>query len=75
MARSAVRVTIVRENGVTLRKQGSIVTAVTIYVALDCLLTTWWLCFYTNPKWPYVKEEITGCQLSADGYMCKPRYS
>ena len=69
MGWSTVRVTIVSGNSVTLREQGSVVTAVTVHLALDCLLITRWMRLYTNPKWPFVKEEITGFQLSTDGYM------
>ena len=69
MGWSTVRVTIVSGNSVTLREQGSVVTAVNIHLVLDCLLITRWMCLYTNPKRPYMLEKISGFQLSTDGYM------
>ena len=54
---SAGRVTIIRGNNVTLLKQGSFVTEVTVYVraGLDCLWVTRWKNISTNPKWPHAQ--------------------
>jgi hypothetical protein len=70
MDMAAIRVRFVRAKSVTLMEQGSVVTAVTVLIILDCILGTRCIAFYIDPNWPHVQH-----RTSADGYIPCRRYS